>query len=921
WLSRLGLGRVLPKSIIHTEARPAAVIGSGHAAGLNTVNKVRQHSQNVFPTAQSFEIVKRRRSNGAVRVASLQPVDAEGQGGGGGQALPPQHSSLVTAPAALCSGVVASGSVSTMRLYMSGRGFASRLAIASSSSSPSAIREPGTRPGGPASLRTPRRTAVAVIRRTPTNAVECGRKVAQARVAGQRLQAVSLRLTESLHHPAWPAAALKIASMTGQLRPSFFGCHGGHALEFAHTLLLTVFSVRQSDLEVMLDILRHCEYRKCQRDDVIIWQGERGEESDKSGEVAPMTGVDDEESARQVLGTAPEAPAPLPKALSGADKMRQLLMQLDQEAKDKQRQLQPEAKEEEVAMFDRKSQQEKEYAERHGFIDSSHLFNWWNPRFKRLLEMSLRKERFAYDSVIVRQGQAFSALHFIIRGVVSVSVDSSQHRRQYPVQFATWKPASELEALLARRKPRVNCEQKSLQQEAIRVRRELGYSEAERLATGRNRHLAFVEEGDCIVRARTAHAQLLHRAMGEVETLILDLQNIERLITRRHQRTLNLLKLLVLEKVHQRLHQLGRQAVTPSEPASTDDVTLFAMSADRLQSELARRPPTASEMAARRQSATTRLTQRDREMATLSKLFLLDKAALIRPCVPGSVGVRLASHQQSRYWSRRLREKEERDREAQEDRVARREFHVQARSLRQLTNSKRDSEPEDELKLHKELQKTSARSQGNIVNEILETTTVQNASGEKISLMVMLKMMQRLKEVRRRLSLKSSGGERQRQSQQRPSSSGSAASATFDEETSDAVLVGLEDRIGDFLRRCSIHREESQSTAPATTEGVTKLRRYDLDPEKVPLPGGTVLVKRKPCTAGTVSSEHGHQHTRRYMLPNNALRILQAHSAVRMQRDSALQQQPPEQEKRLSVSAGTSRGRQHRPSLRGNRLL
>uniref|UniRef100_A0A1I8F9J3 DNA primase n=1 Tax=Macrostomum lignano TaxID=282301 RepID=A0A1I8F9J3_9PLAT len=66
----------------------------------------------------------------------------------------------------------------------------------------------------------------------------------------------------------------------------------------------------------MLDILRHCEYRKCQRDDVIIWQGERGEEC--------------------------------------GYKMRQLLMQLDQEAKDKQRQLQPEAKEEEVAMFDRK---------------------------------------------------------------------------------------------------------------------------------------------------------------------------------------------------------------------------------------------------------------------------------------------------------------------------------------------------------------------------------------------------------------------------------------------------------------------------------------------------------------------------------------------------------------------------------------
>jgi len=46
------------------------------------------------------------------------------------------------------------------------------------------------------------------------------------------------------------------------------------------------------------------------------------------------------------------------------------------------------------------------------------LFGNWQPKQKRLLEMSLRKEIYSFDSYIVRQGEQMNGLHFIIRFVL-----------------------------------------------------------------------------------------------------------------------------------------------------------------------------------------------------------------------------------------------------------------------------------------------------------------------------------------------------------------------------------------------------------------------------------------------------------------------------------------------------------------------
>lgn len=55
-----------------------------------------------------------------------------------------------------------------------------------------------------------------------------------------------------------------------------------------------------------------------------------------------------------------------------------------------------------------------EYKDKRDFINSHQLFKQWVAKFKRLLEMSLVKQCYYFDNVIVKQGQQFDGLYFII---------------------------------------------------------------------------------------------------------------------------------------------------------------------------------------------------------------------------------------------------------------------------------------------------------------------------------------------------------------------------------------------------------------------------------------------------------------------------------------------------------------------------
>ena len=64
------------------------------------------------------------------------------------------------------------------------------------------------------------------------------------------------------------------------------------------------------------------------------------------------------------------------------------------------------------------ARQEQEYAERRAFIASQPLFETWNAKYKRLLEMSIRKQTLGFGDVIVQQGKPVIGLHFIVKYVI-----------------------------------------------------------------------------------------------------------------------------------------------------------------------------------------------------------------------------------------------------------------------------------------------------------------------------------------------------------------------------------------------------------------------------------------------------------------------------------------------------------------------
>lgn len=59
--------------------------------------------------------------------------------------------------------------------------------------------------------------------------------------------------------------------------------------------------------------------------------------------------------------------------------------------------------------------QEQEYEDRRNFVNEHPLFGKWSARFRRLLEMSLIKEIYSFDTPIYQQGDPVNGLAFIRR--------------------------------------------------------------------------------------------------------------------------------------------------------------------------------------------------------------------------------------------------------------------------------------------------------------------------------------------------------------------------------------------------------------------------------------------------------------------------------------------------------------------------
>ena len=59
--------------------------------------------------------------------------------------------------------------------------------------------------------------------------------------------------------------------------------------------------------------------------------------------------------------------------------------------------------------------QAREFEERKRFVEEFPLFSNWQPRYKKQVAMSLRKEKISFEGNIVKQGQAINGVLFLLR--------------------------------------------------------------------------------------------------------------------------------------------------------------------------------------------------------------------------------------------------------------------------------------------------------------------------------------------------------------------------------------------------------------------------------------------------------------------------------------------------------------------------
>ncbi|XP_070200517.1 uncharacterized protein [Littorina saxatilis] len=79
--------------------------------------------------------------------------------------------------------------------------------------------------------------------------------------------------------------------------------------------------------------------------------------------------------------------------------------------------------------------QVREYEAKEKFINDSPLFHKWNPKLRKMAAMSIEKIKLKFEDVIIKQGSPINGLHFLVSGQVKIRVDPSMHPLQFPQHF------------------------------------------------------------------------------------------------------------------------------------------------------------------------------------------------------------------------------------------------------------------------------------------------------------------------------------------------------------------------------------------------------------------------------------------------------------------------------------------------------
>ncbi|KAK3600727.1 hypothetical protein CHS0354_027222 [Potamilus streckersoni] len=295
-------------------------------------------------------------------------------------------------------------------------------------------------------------------------------------------------------------------------------------------------------------------------------------------------------------------------------------------------------------LFDRalRVEQERKYAEIREFIDAHPFFCHMTQKIKKLLEMSLRKETFIFDTNIVQQGELVTGLRFIIRGGAKIIVEPKKHQKQYqnlwPFEAGVDIISMEFEhlrdlrraAILRKYEDPAVWETKS---EDLVIRRTEGYAAIEKRMQEKTINLCTVQGGEVIgdtelLVGLTTHMQTV-RCTANTEVFVLDTKNFERLIGKKNPTTLDVMREYVKSKMKTRMEM------------KNGDLIPFLQYLHCKLTEQSLPPPRKVEPF--KMSKT--IPDEDTEMQHLIRDFKEGKSVLIKPKVPGLVYYKEMMHE------------------------------------------------------------------------------------------------------------------------------------------------------------------------------------------------------------------------------------------------------------------------------------
>lgn len=220
-------------------------------------------------------------------------------------------------------------------------------------------------------------------------------------------------------------------------------------------------------------------------------------------------------------------------------------------------------------LFDRslKLDTEKEFAEISDFIDSHPFFSHMPTKLKKLLEMSLRRETFIFDTVLIKQGEPVQGLHFILKGQANVIVEPHKHQKQYPhlwpfeagidiyaVEFEHLREARR-QAILRKYEDPAVWETKS---EELVIRRTEGYAAVEKYMKERHVDLCSIQDrevlGDIEILNNLSTYMHTVKCTANTEVFILDTKNYDRIVGKKNTTTLDIMREYVKAKLETRMN-------------------------------------------------------------------------------------------------------------------------------------------------------------------------------------------------------------------------------------------------------------------------------------------------------------------------------------------------------------------------------